>query len=101
MLFLSSLLVPFQSFIIPIAKMANSMHINNTISGYIWIQVTLYAPMGIFMYQGFTKNVPISLEESARLDGANPVSYTHLDVYKRQGQAGIHRFFRFPSGCHQ
>ena len=72
MLFLSSLLVPFQSLIIPIAKMANSMHINNTISGYIWIQVTLYAPMGIFMYQGFTKNVPISLEESARLDGANP-----------------------------
>lgn len=25
------------------------------------------------MYEGFTKNVPVSLEESARLDGANPL----------------------------
>ncbi len=71
-LFLSSLLVPFQCFMIPIAKMANSMGINDTISGYVWIQVALYAPMGIFMYQGFTKNVPLSLEESARLDGGSP-----------------------------
>lgn len=72
-LFLSSLLVPFQCFMIPIAKMANTMGINDTIWGYIWIQVALYAPMGIFMYEGFTKNVPLSLEESARLDGATPV----------------------------
>ncbi len=71
-LFLSSLLVPFQCFMIPIAKMANTMGINDTIWGYVWIQVALYAPMGIFMYEGFTKNVPLSLEESARLDGAKP-----------------------------
>lgn len=71
MLLLSSMLVPFQSFMISIARLTSLMHINDTAWGYIWIQITLYAPMGIFMYEGFSKNVPVSLEESARLDGAS------------------------------
>lgn len=70
-LLLSSMLVPFQSFMIPLAKLAASMGLGDSIRGYVWIQVTLYAPMGIFMYEGFVKNVPKSLEESARLDGAS------------------------------
>lgn len=70
-LLLSSMLVPFQSFMIPLAKLATSMGLGDSIGGYVWIQVTLYAPMGIFMYEGFVKNVPKSLEESAKLDGAS------------------------------
>lgn len=70
-LLLSSMLVPFQSFMIPLAKLAASMGLGDSIGGYVWIQVTLYAPMGIFMYEGFVKNVPKSLEESARLDGGS------------------------------
>ena len=73
-LLLSSMLVPFQTFMIPIAKLASALHINDTTWGYMWIQITLYAPMGIFMYEGFAKNVPISLEEAARLDGASTVN---------------------------
>ena len=34
--------------------------------------------MSVFLYHGFIKSVPASLEEAAA------VSYTHLDVYKRQ-----------------
>ena len=70
-LLMSSLMVPFQSFMIPIAKLAANMHINDSRLGYIWIQVTLYIPMGVFMYTGFVKSVPASLEEAARLDGAS------------------------------
>ena len=70
--FLSSMLVPFQTYMIPIAKLASILHINNTMAGYILIQIPLYAPMGIFMYQGFVKNIPLSLEEAARLDGCSP-----------------------------
>ncbi|MCI9333510.1 MAG: carbohydrate ABC transporter permease [Lachnospiraceae bacterium] len=70
-LLLSSMLVPFQSFMIPLAKLAASMGLGDSIGGYVWIQVTLYAPMGIFMYEGFVKSVPKSLEESARLDGGS------------------------------
>lgn len=70
---LSSMLVPFQTYMIPIAKLASIFHINNSIVGYILIQIPLYAPMGIFMYQGFVKNVPLSLEEAADLDGCSPM----------------------------
>ena len=35
-------------------------------------------------YKPFVGGVPISIERLAD----SPVSYTHLDVYKRQGQCG-------------
>lgn len=69
---ISSMLVPFQTYMIPIAKLASIFNINNSIFGYILIQIPLYAPMGIFMYEGFVKNVPLSLEEAAKLDGCSP-----------------------------
>ena len=31
----------------------------------------------------------LSKKEKARLDSLDPVSYTHLDVYKRQGYASL------------
>lgn len=70
-LLLSSMLVPFQTYMIPIAKLASVLGLNNSIAGYILIQIPLYAPMGIFMYQGFVKTVPVSLEEAAELDGCS------------------------------
>lgn len=69
---LSSMLVPFQTYMIPIAKLSSILRINNSIPGYIIIQIALYAPMGIFMYEGFVKNIPLSLEEAAKLDGCSP-----------------------------
>ena len=39
------------------------------------------------------------IEKYARLDGAmDAVSYTHLDVYKRQAQLRVVRAVRFPGG---
>lgn len=71
-LLLSSMLVPFQTYMIPVAKIISLLHISDSLIGYIIVQVPLYAPMGIFMYTGFMKNVPLSLEEAARIDGAKP-----------------------------
>ncbi|MDR1469281.1 MAG: carbohydrate ABC transporter permease [Spirochaetaceae bacterium] len=72
MLFISCMLVPFQAILIPIAKMAKTLTIAGTKLGYVLIIIPLYAPMGIFVCQGFVKTIPISLEESAVLDGCNP-----------------------------
>ena len=42
---------------------------------------------------GFAENGPVSfgdegtINASAKAIGVSPVSYTHLDVYKRQGRA--------------
>lgn len=72
-LLMASLMVPFQSFMIPLNNLTYKIGINDSMLGYIWVVSTLYAPMGVFMYTGFVKNVPASLEESAKLDGATPI----------------------------
>lgn len=71
MLLMASLMVPFQSYMIPLNNLINKIGLNDTTWGYIWVQMTLYAPMGVFMYTGFVKSIPSSLEEAARLDGAS------------------------------
>ena len=72
MLFLSSLLVPFQTIMIPIAKITSTLGIGNSMLGYIITVIPLYAPMGIFVCMGFVKTVPESLEEAAIIDGCSP-----------------------------
>lgn len=69
---LSSMLVPFQSIMIPIAQIASYLGIGNSMAGYIIIIIPLYAPLGIFICQGFVKTVPYSLEEASVLDGCSP-----------------------------
>ena len=39
-------------------------------------------------------DIQVGVEEDRRNIGAVPVSYTHLDVYKRQGQANRRRRIR-------
>jgi raffinose/stachyose/melibiose transport system permease protein len=65
------MLMPFQTLIIPVAKMANVLHIDNMF-GYIIITIPLDAPMGIFVIQDFIKTVPLGFEESAVIAGCNP-----------------------------
>lgn len=72
-IFLSAMIVPFQSIMIPISQISSFFHMKNTMWGYILIVVIHYIPMGIFMYQGFVKNIPISLEEAAEIDGCSKV----------------------------
>ena len=35
----------------------------------------------------------------AALIGSMPVSYTHLDVYKRQGQESVRKLVKYPELC--
>lgn len=71
-LFLSSMLVPFQTYMIPVAKLVSLFHLSDSLLGYMIVQIPLYVPMGIFMYTGFMKNIPLSLEEAAKIDGGKP-----------------------------
>ena len=43
------------------------------------------------MFTGFVKSIPLEIEEAAMIDGCSPipVSYTHLDVYKRQAMESV------------
>jgi raffinose/stachyose/melibiose transport system permease protein len=69
--FIAGLIVPSQMVIVPVVQMIGRLHIPNTRFTPIIMFVTCSMPFTVFLFAGFMKSVPIEIEESAFLDGAN------------------------------
>lgn len=65
------MMIPFQSFMITLVKIAKNLGMTGHIYGLPVIYWGLGVPMAIFLYQGFCKGIPKELEECAVLDGCN------------------------------
>ena len=71
--FVSAMIVPFQTIMIPIVKITSDLNLLNTRPGLIMVYIGLGMPLTVFFLHGFvTSSVPLSLEEAARIDGASP-----------------------------
>lgn len=68
--FTFSLLVPFQTFMVPLVQLAREYNLQNCL-GIIPIYIGLGCPLAIFMYHGFIKGIPLEIEEAAAIDGAS------------------------------
>jgi len=68
-LFVAAMVIPFQSVMIPMVKVANVLGIINSRPGVIVIYFGFGLPLTVFLLHGFVKNVPKELEESAYIDG--------------------------------
>ena len=68
--FTASMLIPFQSVMYPLFSEFDTFNLKN-IPGLILMYGGFGLSMSIFLYHGFMKSVPKSLEEAAVLDGAN------------------------------
>lgn len=68
--FTAAMLIPFQSLMYPLLNIFDSMGMKN-IPGLIIMYGGFGISMSIFMYHGFIKSIPQSLEEAAIIDGAN------------------------------
>ncbi len=66
----SGMFVPFAILMMPLVKQTASMGIAN-VAGVILLYVVFYMPMNLLLYTGYLKNIPIALEEAARVDGAS------------------------------
>ncbi|NLZ77007.1 MAG: carbohydrate ABC transporter permease [Spirochaetales bacterium] len=66
-----SMIVPFQMVMFTMSKIANMLHLDNPV-GVIVLYVGFGAGLGSFMFSGFIKTIPLSLEEAALIDGATP-----------------------------
>ena len=63
----------------------NTFHIKNTLWALLIPSNILINGFNVLLMRTyFDGNVPDELIESGKIDGAGAVSYTHLDVYKRQ-----------------
>ena len=65
----SGMFVPFAILMMPLVKQTAQMGIANIV-GVILCYVVFYMPMNLMLYSGYLTNIPIALEESARMDGA-------------------------------
>lgn len=67
-----SMVVPFQMVMYPLSKTANKLALDTP-----WTIPVIYlgfgAGLAIFMFVGFVKSIPLSIEEAATMDGCGPV----------------------------
>lgn len=68
--FTAAMLVPFQSVMYPLVSFMENLGLKNT-GGLILMYGGFGLSMTVFLYHGFFKGVPLSLEEAAVIDGAN------------------------------
>ncbi len=66
----SGMFVPFAILMMPLVKQTAQMGLDN-VFGVIICYVVFYMPMNLMLYSGYLSNIPIALEEAARVDGAS------------------------------
>lgn len=73
----ATMLIPFQTIMMPLMQFMNSISrttgidMLNTLGGLIYMNVGFHAAMAVFLYHGFIKSIPRSLEEAAIIDGCS------------------------------
>ncbi len=76
-LLVATMLIPFQTLMMPLMQemgwIRDTLHIPmlDTLGGLIYMNVGFGASMAVFLYHGFVKSVPVSLEEAAQIDGCS------------------------------
>ena len=67
---IAGMYVPFAILMMPLVKQTAVMHLDNMV-GVMVLYVVFYMPMNMMLYTGYLRNVPVALEEAARVDGAS------------------------------
>lgn len=77
MVFVATMIIPFQTIMMPLMQVMgwvrDNLHISmlNSLGGLIYMNVGFGTSMAVFLYHGFVKSIPVSLEEAATIDGCN------------------------------
>ncbi|HHW31489.1 MAG TPA: carbohydrate ABC transporter permease [Clostridiaceae bacterium] len=69
-LIIFGLLIPFELVMIPLFRNIKTLNMMNTHMAIIFPQIALWLPFSVYLIRSFMKVIPISLVESARIDGA-------------------------------
>lgn len=65
------IMVPFQTYMISLTKFLGEFHLIGTKVGYISVSVGLLLPLAVYIIYNYINTIPMTLEESAYIDGAN------------------------------
>ncbi|PMD72261.1 carbohydrate ABC transporter permease [Companilactobacillus nuruki] len=70
MLFISAMLIPFQSVMIPLTANFGAVHFLN-MWGLVIMYIGFDCSLSVFLYQGTLSGIPIAMDESAEIEGAS------------------------------
>ena len=76
-LFVAAMVIPFQVLMFPLVRwmriLGDVIHwpMLQSFQGVVFAYMGFGAPLSIFIFHGFIKNIPYELEESAKIDGAS------------------------------
>ncbi|MCI1224873.1 carbohydrate ABC transporter permease [Bifidobacterium sp.] len=75
--FVATMLIPFQTLMMPLMQFFSQLQeltgipIIDTRQGLIFMYIGFGTAMSVFLYHGFIKSIPISMEEAGYIDGAS------------------------------
>ncbi|TCZ77530.1 carbohydrate ABC transporter permease [Paenibacillus albiflavus] len=70
LLFISAMIIPFQSIMIPLVRVTNTLGLMDSILGLVVCYFGFGVSLNLFLYHGFIKSIPLEIEESAVVDGS-------------------------------
>ena len=73
-LFVAGMLIPFQMLLIPVFRLSDSLGVRDSYLGVILFHVAFQLGFCTFFLRNFMKQIPFSLIEAPRIDGANDFS---------------------------
>ncbi|MDR0718688.1 MAG: carbohydrate ABC transporter permease [Treponema sp.] len=77
MVFVTTMLIPFQTLMMPLMQVMGGIRdilgipMIDALGGLVYMNIGFGASMAVFLYHGFIKSVPVSLEEAAVIDGCS------------------------------
>jgi len=76
MLFLVGMMIPVHTTLVPIFQLTRVLGLMDTLPGLMGPYISFGLPVAIFLLSSFFREIPKSIQESARMDGAS-----HLRIY--------------------
>jgi len=70
-IFITGMLIPFQMLLIPVYRFSDAMGFINTYPGIIMFHIAFQLGFCTFFLRNFMKQIPFSLVEAPRIDGAS------------------------------
>ena len=67
---LATQFVPPIVVVLPFLLMFRQLHLLDTWTGMVWINLSIVLPFAIWMLKGFVDTIPVEMEEAAMVDGA-------------------------------
>lgn len=70
-LIIASMIIPFQALMIPFVSIYGKLDMLNSRNFLVFFYLGFGTALSTFLYHGFVKSIPVSIEEAALIDGAS------------------------------